>query len=158
MSYADILKLVKQKRKIKTDKCLICQLPFEKDDYYTLSCNHKFHHDCTKIKYKSIKCEYCLKISYLKKKCKICKKYIFNDKCIDNHEKYKCKHKLKSGKNKGKQCNKINCKIHKNVEIKECQVILKSGKRKGEKCNRIKCRYHSNLKNHTQQTQMISSS
>ena len=36
---------------------------------------------------------------------------------------------------------KKNCKIHKKNDNK-CYIILKSGKRKGEECLRTNCRYH----------------
>ena len=51
---------------------------------------------------------------------------------------------LKSGVNKGKICNRINCKYHTPV-ISACTEILKSGPRKGEVCNRINCKYHSKI-------------
>lgn len=160
MYFNKLLKLVKQKKSIKGETCMVCHFPIENDiDNFKLKCNHCYHKSCIKTKLKNISCPYCLQITY-SKKCIICKKFIFNKKicedCDIKNKHNKCQVKLKSGKNKGKRCNRINCKIHKNKLI-NCQVILKSGKRKGEVCSRENCKYHNKIKKNTKSTKSTKS-
>ena len=105
--------------------CYICHYKTTKNKI-KLDCNHFFHRDCLKnLKY----CPYCSKNinpDILKKKlCPVISK---------------CKIILKSGKNKGKECGRNNCLIHKSKNI--CKSILKSGKNKGNECGRLNCGIH----------------
>ena len=138
MNFTDILKLVKIKKKINGEICMICYFPINERNLITLSCSHKYHKDCLYTNKKNIECPYCLKNTKLKK-CRKCYNYKIKNSDCDKCKNNMCKHILKTGKNKGKECGKNNCKIHKK---KTCQIILKSGKRKGQLCNRINCRYH----------------
>jgi hypothetical protein len=124
------------------DKCNICHYKTVTDKL-TLACNHIFHNKCLK---KLIKCPYCNKI-------------IYKEELKKNNL---CKSILKSGKNKGKECEKFLCKVHtKNIDIPKkkyshptdsiknnsnsiCKTILKSGKNKGKECGRSNCKYHKN--------------
>lgn len=62
----------------------------------------------------------------------------------------KCQSIIKSGQNKGKICNKENCKNHKtkiesndnNEPKNKCQSIIKTGKNKGNICNVENCKNH----------------
>ena len=133
----------------KGDECMICQLPIlSSERIIKLKCNHNYHKECImdylpSKKYNKITCPYCTQVSH-KKKCSHCNLKFFTSKC-ECLNKHKCEAYFKSGKNKGKQCNKINCKIHnKKKKINYCSVILKSGKRKGQMCSRINCGYHKN--------------
>ena len=97
---------------INEEICNICHYK-TLNDKIILSCKHVFHNKCIKnLK----KCPYCFKI-------------IEKNKNIITT----CKIILKSGKNKGKECGRINCKIHKNISIENinkdiCSQVLKSGK------------------------------
>jgi hypothetical protein len=86
-----------QEEDINEDICNICHYKTIKDKI-TLVCNHVFHKKCLK----NLKlCPYC------NQKVKI----------KDINLNYKCKILLKSGKNKGKECGRLNCKIHKKNNI-----------------------------------------
>ncbi len=156
MDFNSLLKEIKHINKKKGERCFICHFPIkENDKYYKLKCSHYYHTDCIKIKNGHIKCPYCLSHNF-GKKCKICREYYFTEKCTNNHDEFKCKVILSKGKNKGKECSKINCNRHKNIILKKikkliekednlCKSVLKSGKRKGEICNRENCRYHNKI-------------
>lgn len=145
----DMLNKIKLSEINDDDECMICQLPIlSTDRIIKLKCNHNYHKECIKDniyskKYNKITCPYCTQVSH-KKKCGKCNLKFFTSKC-ECLDKHKCQAYFKSGKNKGKQCNKINCKRHKNNKIQEinkCKIILKSGKNKGQICSRINCGYH----------------
>ena len=123
--YNDIIK----EEDINEDICNICHYKTI-DDKVTLYCNHVFHKKCLKdLKY----CPYCNQKIKIK-----------NNHSNINSE--KCKIILMSGKNKGKECGRINCGIHKNKEIQNiCKTILKSGKNKGKECGRLNCGIHKNI-------------
>ena len=137
MDFESILKIVNLKKENKGEICMICHFPIcTKKESLSLSCNHKYHKNCINTNRLFIKCPYCLKVT--KKNIK------------KNNEKKKinilCQAILKSGKNKGKKCNRKNCKIHKQSKNDLlCQTILKTGKNKGKKCNRKNCKYHKNI-------------
>ena len=152
MNYETLLKMVKNMNKNKGDKCLICHFPItDKQKQIKLKCNHYYHFKCVKknTKYINFKCWYCKAITR-SKRCIICKKrHYFSDKfCIDHYSVDKCPVLMKSGKRKGEKCNKINCRLHKKINLNKtkikCLTILKSGKRKGESCNRFNCKLHKN--------------
>lgn len=149
MNFNSLLKEIKFINKKEGEKCFICHFPIiENEKRYQLKCGHFYHTDCIKIKNGHIKCPYCLSHNF-GKKCKICKQYYFHSNCRNNHSEYQCKVILSKGKNKGKQCSKINCKRHKKLNLEDdtlCKSILKSGKRKGKKCNRKNCHYHNKNK------------
>ena len=155
---------------------LPCEHSFNYFPLYQEICNQKLNinfREIVRLKIYQIKCPYCRTV---------------HDNLIPYHEmdgviskhgvtkpnKYvlmpdNCKYIFKSGKNKGKKCNK-NCngeycsKVHKKFaetkvklqkyinhdknESKEpCNIILKSGKRTGKECGRIQCKYHKNVTN-----------
>jgi len=136
--------------KKKGNECLICQFTIEdENEQVQLKCKHYYHKKC--INYKkmmNIKCPYCGVLSFSK-----------DIKVVQNV----CKAIYKSGKNKGKVCERINCKIHKKKETdintekiitnivnkvektskNVCKAILKTGKNKGKLCNRINCKLHN---------------
>lgn len=149
MNYETLLKMVKNMNKNKGDKCLICHFPITNNQIkIKLKCEHNYHFKCIKKnihKRSTFKCWYCYTITH-SKKCIICKKrHYFSDKfCINHFNIKKCDAIFKSGKRKGKKCNRINCKQHKKItnNLVTCQTILKSGKRKGGKCNRVNCYLH----------------
>ena len=160
MDFNSLLKEIKninKKTNENTERCFICHFPINKDEkHYKLKCSHCYHANCIKIKCGHIKCPYCLTHNF-GKKCKICRQYYFGNKCKNNHDEFRCKKILTRGKNKGKECSKINCKIHKDIILKKiksliekedniCKSLLKSGKRKGEICNRKNCHYHNKNK------------
>lgn len=156
MDFNSLLKEIKVINKEEGERCFICHFPIKKNDkHYKLKCSHCYHIDCIKVKCGHIRCPYCLNHNF-GKKCRICRQYYFEEKCTNNHNEFKCKKILTKGKNKGKECSKINCSRHKNIILKKikkliekeekiCKSILKSGKRKGEICNRKNCRYHNKI-------------
>ena len=119
--YNNILK----EESINEDICNICHYKTV-DDKIILSCKHVFHSKCLKNL----------------KNCPYCNKIIEKPNNIN----IACKIILKSGKNKGKECGRINCKIHKNISTEnknKCIQILKSGKNKGKVCGRFNCGIHN---------------
>lgn len=133
--YEKILSLVNKLNKVEGEKCLICHFPDKSENLIKLSCNHFFHSKCL-----------CLDHSKLWIKCPYCEKpTILNNNNISRLENIPtCTVILKSGINKGKKCNRKNCKYHSPI-LSSCTEILKSGPRKGEVCNRINCKYHSKI-------------
>lgn len=131
--YLSLLNYVNNRNKFNGEKCLICHFPDKKSKLIELDCKHFFHKRCLGIdNSKYVICPYCEQKTILNK--------------VKNNN--LCKSIIKSGVNKGKLCNRKNCKLHKNeTEInsneKKCIFILKSGKNKGSQCNRINCKYHS---------------
>mgnify|MGYP001284061702 CR=1 FL=1 len=126
--YQELLKYVNNMNNQKGEKCLICHFPIKNKDLIELKCKHSFHKGCLNCNDKIIICPYC-------------------DFRTKNEElsKVKCQAIIKSGLNKGKICNRENCKIFKNIDKDEdirCKFILKSGLSKGMVCNRINCKYH----------------
>lgn len=111
MEFDNLLKIVMEKNKVKGEKCLICHFPDDCNNLEKLSCGHYFH-------------LHCLKVDNTKKNCKIncpyCNKKVTIKKIKNNVEEEKddtksvCQFILKSGKNKGCVCNRINCRYHKN--------------------------------------------
>lgn len=84
------------------DICNICHLKVTKNEI-KLECSHVFHKKC--LKKKIGKCPYCDKKYDITNKDKL--------ETIPNNT---CKVILKSGKNKGKECGRINCGYHKNKD------------------------------------------
>lgn len=131
MSYTfeELFNLASEMNKSKNEKCLICHFPIV-DDQIKLECTHLYHSKCLNLKKttKNIKCPYCQKHTNILKSDHLCQ-FI-----------------LKSGINKGKLCNRSNCKYHQTNNILPnniCQKILASGKNKGNPCNRHNCKIHS---------------
>ena len=139
LNFDDYVKMIENLKSEKGEECMYCHLPISnKNEEVRLKCNHYYHSNCLKSfssKY-FYKCCYCEKVSY-------------------RHEinLSRCKHILQRGKNKGKECNRLNCSYHKdqknfeiNDKIKEntnlCTAILKTGKNKGNICNRKNCKIH----------------
>lgn len=134
LNFDELVLLLENMKKIKGEECLICQLPIKNnEDSIQLKCKHNYHSKCINIKNKYISCPYCNHVT------------LQND--IIKKENL-CTAIIKSGINKGKTCNRINCKIHKKLQNDEsdksnmCKVKLKSGINKGNFCNRINCHYH----------------
>ena len=74
--------------------------------------------------------------------CPYCQKSTNISKSTNNL----CQFILKSGINKGKICNRGNCKYHQTNQIlndNTCKKILMSGKNKGNPCNRNNCKLHN---------------
>ena len=94
----DYITYINNNNNIKGEKCMICHMNDTIDNLVKLSCNHYFHKSCLPKK-NTVKCLYCNKKTKLQ-----------NTKKVSNN---KCKIILKSGKNKGKPCNRINCGYHK---------------------------------------------
>jgi len=130
LNFDDLVNMLEKLKKEKGEECLICQLPITDNTSIKLNCNHYYHDKCLIMNNKFISCPYCNIVTM--------KKNIVKQQNI-------CKIILKSGKNKGKVCNKNNCKIHKNVKefSNGCKAILKTGINKGKLCNRINCKYHN---------------
>lgn len=130
-----LLKEVNKLNSIDGEQCMVCHFPDLETNLIKLKCNHFYHETCIikLIKNNKIKCPYCDKISTIKEQNR------------DNI----CKVIMKSGINKGKECNRPNCTYHKiNIQVVDnnlikCQSIIKSGTRKGELCNRVNCKYHN---------------
>lgn len=95
----DYISFINKNNNIKGEKCMVCHMNDSIDNLVKLSCNHYFHKSCLPKK-NVFKCTYCNK----KTKLKSSKKSTSGNKC---------KVILKSGKNKGKPCNRINCGYHK---------------------------------------------
>lgn len=111
---------------IKEEVCNICHYKTT-EDKITLSCNHIYHHKCLG------------KLDF----CPYCNKKIIINELKDNNT---CTVLLKSGVNKGKECGRFMCKIHKikpkNINKSICTSILKSGVNKGKECGRVNCGLH----------------
>tara|TARA_B110000858_G_C17637194_1_gene396295 strand:- start:360 stop:668 length:309 start_codon:yes stop_codon:yes gene_type:complete len=95
----DYINYINNNNNIKGEKCMVCHMNDTLDNLVKLNCNHYFHKTCLPKK-NIIKCLYCNKKTKLK-----------SSKTVNNN---KCNVILKSGKNKGKVCNRINCGYHKN--------------------------------------------
>ena len=164
MDFEHLMKIANKMNKIEGEKCLICHFPDNNKNLLKLDCNHFYHKNClfnsSKIR-STVTCSYCNKKTLFSKAKKLS---LLNKK--------PCKKIIKSGINKGKICNRLNCKYHKNHLQSEliitqdvntndpnskekdkivinkigCQSIIKSGKRKGEICKRLNCIYHKNSK------------
>ena len=130
-----LLKEVNKLNSIDGEQCMVCHFPDLETNLLKLKCKHFYHESCISklMKNNKIKCPYCEKTTTIKEKVK----------------NQICKVIMKSGINKGKECNRTNCTYHKiNVEViknnsDNCQTVIKSGSRKGEICNRINCKYHN---------------
>jgi len=161
-----------------SDTCLISNEPLTKNSI-TLPCNHTFNYlplykeickqknnynslEITKLKTYQIKCPYCRLIINNLLPFNPDVEGVSKIRYVNSPSKYsfypnKCKYIYKSGKSKGKICNK-NClheycsshnKIKPTIEYYNnnntnlCTTILKSGKNKGKQCG---CKiYKSNL-------------
>ena len=170
MSFEELLKYCTDLNNSPNEKCLVCHIPINLDDkYIKLNCNHMFHPECIKYTLGSIKCLYCEKTSI---------PTIFNGepkiKNIINPKVIHCKIVLKTGPNKGKFCDRIDCKYHliktqpiiqidpiskKEIKPKKqniltkipksnlCNHTLKSGPNSGKPCGRmLPCKYHQDKK------------
>ena len=98
----DYISFINNNNKIKGEKCMVCHMNDLKKNLLKLDCNHYFHESCVKKKNNVIKCKYCNKKTKLKSKGSSKK----------SNKNKKCQAILKSGKNKGKKCNRINCGYH----------------------------------------------
>lgn len=114
---------------IDEDICNICHYKTT-NDKLKLVCGHIYHRECVKNL----------------KSCPYCGKSINPNIFIIKNELNVCNSIIKSGKNKGIKCPRINCKLHiKSENDFICKTILKSGKNKGKLCLRINCKIHSKL-------------
>ena len=167
-----------------SDLCLISNEPLTKNNI-TLPCNHSFNYlplykeickqknncnslEITKLKSYQIKCPYCRLIINNLLPFNPDVKGVIKTRYVNTPSKYsfypnKCNYVFKSGKNKGKLCNKscLNeyCNSHNkiNSEFEQqktelCSIILKSGKNKGKQCGfKIHqsnlCKRHWNMNN-----------
>jgi len=145
MNFDDLVNIVMEIKSHKGDECLICHFPIDLDLLIKLKCNHSYHNNCINniIKDKvGITCPYCQTVTNKS----------IQDKTIQGNliiklESNKCKKIIKTGVNKGKECNIIQCKRHNKIEkvLVLCKEILMSGKKKGLPCNRNNCKYHNNI-------------
>jgi|OM-RGC.v1.028946122 hypothetical protein len=104
MNFIELQKMVEEMKMKKGDECMICHFPItDEKEKVTLKCKHTYHIKCFDVrKMKNIiTCPYC------NTSTKVVKKEV--EKTIGK----KCLVILKTGKNKGKQCNRINCGYHK---------------------------------------------
>lgn len=140
MEFIELSKIVEEMQKEKGEECLICHFPITcNQDLLKLDCNHCYHKKCLEYKTSHILCPYCNKLT-LKPKQKLSIKPKLKPK------QNICNVILKTGKNKGKKCGRLNCKIHNNnnkTQLYKCFANISSGKNKGKICNRINCKYHS---------------
>ena len=126
LEYDFLFNLVNNMNKVEGEKCMICYFPDKPINLLKLDCGHFFHKRCLvdselkNVKKKIIMCPYCDSRSNLVQVIK-------NDINKNNLASFK---KQKS------------CKIS-NIDEVRCKVILKSGKNKGIECNRINCKYHN---------------
>jgi hypothetical protein len=115
MDYAELVKMVTDLKLQKGNECMICHFPITPGkDQITLSCNHSYDCSCfdtSKMKV-NIVCPYCNRTT------KIVKNQI--NKFIGA----KCTVVLKSGKNKGNICGRVNCGYHKNKDKDKKQLII----------------------------------
>ena len=126
-----LLSVVNNLNNRKGEKCMVCHFPDNKKNLIKLSCNHYYHNNCITIINFKFNCPYCKKTTTFKRK---------------NDSENVCKFVLKSGINRGKHCNRVNCKYHK-IKTKSiaCKSIIANGPNKGQVCNRFNCKYHKNL-------------
>lgn len=140
--FDNLFNLVSTLSESKEEECLICHLPILKNDKnmkVMLPCKHSYHMNCISKCFNSkfIECPYCCKVTTRNK-------IIYGSPC---------KFIMKSGKRKGEECKRYNCKYHtkeKTSETKKiilddsvyCKAILKTGKNKGKPCNRKNCKIH----------------
>lgn len=168
MNFEELLKYCTELNNSSSDKCLVCHIPIEKDDkHIKLACSHIFHPECVKYISGSLKCLYCEKTSVPSLINNLVLKPTLDPKIVH------CKIILKSGPNKGKFCDRPNCKYHmltipvviaidpitkKEIKTKItakpkkipknslCNHILKSGPNKDKECGRkLPCKYHNKL-------------
>jgi hypothetical protein len=152
MNFDEMVELINSMKKSSNEEedCMICHLPIEKN-IMKLKCGHKYHEDCIefiKNKKQSIVCPYCQVVTDISKVNKI--KTDISVETTENTqvvtdiitENSQCNIIIKSGKNVGKKCNKINCIRHKTTIQNLCPTILKTGKNKGTQCNRLNCKIH----------------
>ena len=142
LNFDDYVKIIENLKTEKGEECMFCHLPIsDKNQEIQLKCKHYYHKDCLKsfsVNKFIYKCCYCEKVSYR------------NELNLT-----RCKHILQRGKNKGKECNRVNCSYHNNKKSIDnnpkddtkndtnlCTVILKTGKNKGKICNRKNCKIH----------------
>ena len=112
------------------EECMVCHFPDDKENLLKLDCNHYYHKNCITITNSKFTCPYCKKTTIFKTN-------------IQSNPTNICNVILKSGINKGKPCNRVNCKYHINKELPlTCDSIIGSGPKKGQICNRINCKYH----------------
>ena len=188
--YEELFKQLSSENEIISDNlCLITNEQLQ-DDFITLECKHKFNYNAifqevSRQKYKEfkfeinrvgkneLKCPYCRNIQktilppskeYLETKNPGLLVYGVNSPlkwCMTTH---KCGYIYKSGKNKGKTCNKgcfsTYCSSHQTImskrqqnkdqvkkvktEIHTCCAIISSGKRKGDICGSTGKYFHEN--------------
>lgn len=169
ISFFDEINKNSKNNTIDENLCLISKTPLD-NNKITLPCNHEFNfiplyleimmqkknsylHPKSPYQF-SLKCPYCRHIhNQLLPHIKInnSMSYIYGvntpEKC--SMEFHKCNYTLKSGKNKGKLCNKTAyyknekcyCNLHhttlnkQNMNISLCKAILKSGKNKDKQCS-----------------------
>jgi len=128
--FNELYNIIIKEEDIKEDICHICHYKTVKDKVI-LKCTHVFHKKCLKCLKNCPYCNHAIKYSEIKKV---------------NNNSNKCNILLLSGKNKGKECGRNNCGIHKNtVKQNICTIILKSGKNKGKECGRNNCGIHKNI-------------
>lgn len=169
MDFEELLKYCTELNESPNEKCLICHIPLDNDEkYIKLSCSHIFHPLCINYKFPIIKCLYCEKTS----KPSIMKYASDTTMPSIQVNQICCKFILKTGPNKGKYCNRNNCKYHKleskiiqvidsktNKIVKPkkkivknkiknggCQTLIKTGPKAGQLCERTNCKYHKELK------------
>jgi hypothetical protein len=151
MNFDDLVNIVMEMKSHKGEECLICHFPIDLDLLIKLKCNHSYHNNCinTLIKNKiiSITCPYCQTVTNNPTQSNPTQSNPTNLQ----HSSYiklevnKCKKIIKTGVNKGKECNIIQCKRHNKIEKVLCKEILMSGKKKGLPCDRTNCKYHNNI-------------
>lgn len=163
MNFEKLLEYCTKINESLNEKCLVCHIPIESDEkYIKLVCLHIFHPDCVKYKSGSLKCLYCEKSS-----TPSLLNYSNSETLVVAPNLIYCKILLKTGPNKGKFCNRPNCKYHqiitkpiqvinvqtnKSIKIKPkikakpinlgCQTLLKTGPKAGQLCGRLDCKYH----------------
>lgn len=176
MNFDEMVELISNMKNIKGEECLICHLPIDENvpnNIIKLSCKHYYHKLCIEnlTKLNAITCPYCQKTTntnkikpttnLIKKQQKIIPTTSIATTttnvastnvastsvapCILK-PKNVCTILIKTGKNKGSPCNKLNCKKHIETVIKQlntCSFILKTGKNKGNACNRNNCMIHN---------------
>lgn len=165
MDFEELLKYCTELNESPNEKCLVCHIPLDNEEkYIKLSCSHIFHPMCINYKFPIINCLYCEK----KSKPTIMK-YLSDSivQPIQVNQVY-CKFILKTGPNKGKHCNRNNCRYHKlesktiqvidsktkkpiksikkviknKIKNDGCQTLIKTGPKVGKLCGRITCKYH----------------
>ena len=168
MNFEELVNIVNNLKNEKSENCMICHFP---TDLIKLKCTHYYHYNCIKINKcenditKIITCPYCHVTSFFIDSIKENISPVANISLVENIslqdnislvenispvanisliDNIHCTRIIKSGKNKGNMCNKIDCKKHKNkIKINLCKNILKTGKMKGTQCNRSNCKIHN---------------